>query len=154
MVVVRSSLWIGAFSVSVYGLLALQGAKKQGVFDSLYALNNDVYPKDLIKVMKKEFLISILLCFSLGIITYFRIVLFPGSSTVTPGFNISDIGLLIALALGVQIVWSTVFGAVIPIIATKIRIDPAVISSPALTTIVDMVGITIYFMTAKIILGI
>ncbi len=115
---------------------------------------NEVYPKDLIKVVKKEFLISIMLCISLGLITYFRILIFPGSDGVSTDFNISTIAFLIALALSIQVVWSTVFGAVIPIIAIRLKLDPAVISSPALTTLVDMGGITIYFTIAKLLLGI
>lgn len=115
---------------------------------------NDVYPRDLIKVVKKEFLISILLCISLGIITYLRIVLLTGQESVASGFDIYTIGFLITLALSIQVVWSTVFGAVIPIIAIKMKMDPAVISSPALTTLVDMGGIIIYFGIASLALGI
>ncbi|HPP40884.1 MAG TPA: magnesium transporter, partial [Candidatus Kapabacteria bacterium] len=39
-------------------------------------------------------------------------------------------------------------------IATKFKLDPAVVASPALTTIVDITGLLIYFTTAKLLLGI
>jgi len=42
----------------------------------------------------------------------------------------------------------------VPLIATKLKLDPAVVSSPLITTCVDMGGIVIYFTTAKLILGI
>ncbi len=129
------------------------GSQSASVVIRAIALN-ELYPKDLIKVIKKEFIISLGLCISLGLITYFRIIIFPGSESLSSEFNLTTIAFLIALALGIQVMWSTVFGAVIPIIATKLKLDPAVISSPALTTLVDMGGITIYFTIAKLLLGI
>jgi len=73
---------------------------------------------------------------------------------IPPHFTLSSIAAVISIALAVQVVWSTVFGAVIPIAAIKLKLDPAVISSPTLATLVDMGGITIYFTIARLILGI
>jgi len=42
----------------------------------------------------------------------------------------------------------------VPLVATRFKIDPAVVSSPAISTLVDVGGIAIYFATAKLILGI
>ncbi|MBN2039250.1 MAG: magnesium transporter [Spirochaetes bacterium] len=112
---------------------------------------NELYPKDFFKVIRKEFVISAMLCISLGLITYFRVVFFSGD--ISPEFNINTIATLIASALCIQVIWSTVFGAMIPIIVTKLKLDPAVISSPLLSTCVDMGGITIYFTVAKLVLG-
>jgi magnesium transporter len=115
---------------------------------------NELLPRDVFKVMKKELIISALLCACLGLMTYLRVLFFTVDSAIPSRFTLGKIAVVISLALSIQVVWSTIFGAVIPIIATKLKIDPAVVSSPALTTIVDMGGITIYFLAAKIILGI
>ncbi len=115
---------------------------------------NELLPRDVFKVMKKELIISALLCACLGLMTYLRVLFFTVDSAIPSRFTLGKIAAVISLALSIQVVWSTIFGAVIPIIATKLKIDPAVVSSPALTTIVDMGGITIYFLAAKIILGI
>jgi magnesium transporter len=48
--------------------------------------------------------------------------------------------------------WSTTVGSVIPIAASRFGIDPAVLSAPLITTLVDATGLVIYFSIAKAIL--
>ncbi len=55
-------------------------------------------------------------------------------------------------ALAIQVVASTLIGALLPIGARAIRLDPAVIAAPAITTIVDVSGMIIYFTTARLLL--
>ena len=57
-------------------------------------------------------------------------------------------------ALGLQVLTSTLIGALLPLAAARLKFDPAVVASPALTTIVDITGLLIYFTTAKFLLGI
>jgi magnesium transporter len=68
--------------------------------------------------------------------------------------SLPQIGAAISLALGLQVLVSTLIGALLPLGAAKMRWDPALVASPALTTIVDITGLLIYFMTAKTLLGI
>ncbi|HDZ24166.1 MAG TPA: magnesium transporter, partial [Desulfobacteraceae bacterium] len=63
-------------------------------------------------------------------------------------------GLAVGAALGLQVLTSTLIGALLPLAAAKMKFDPAVVASPALTTIVDITGLFIYFTTAKLLLGI
>jgi len=49
-------------------------------------------------------------------------------------------------------VWSTTVGSLIPIAAQRVGVDPAVLSAPMITTLVDATGLIIYFSIAKIIL--
>ena len=64
----------------------------------------------------------------------------------------------VALALTVAVtmlaicVWSTTVGALVPIVAERFGVDPAVLSAPLITTLVDATGLVIYFSIAKIIL--
>ena len=51
-------------------------------------------------------------------------------------------------------VWSTTVGALIPILAQRFGVDPAVLSAPLITTLVDATGLIIYFTIAKLILGV
>ena len=68
------------------------------------------------------------------------------------------VGTQIALVVGITLViicgWAATIGGTMPLLAKKLRIDPAVISAPMVTTLVDATGLIIYFTTAKIILGI
>jgi magnesium transporter len=48
--------------------------------------------------------------------------------------------------------WSTTIGSLIPIVAERFGVDPAVLSAPLITTLVDATGLVIYFSIAKLIL--
>jgi magnesium transporter len=64
----------------------------------------------------------------------------------------------ITLALTVSVtmfaicVWSTTVGSLVPIVAERFGVDPAVLSAPLITTLVDATGLIIYFTIAKLIL--
>ena len=49
------------------------------------------------------------------------------------------------------VLWANLLGTLLPIILTKMKLDPAVTSSPLLTTIVDSTGLLIYFTAAQFI---
>jgi magnesium transporter len=53
----------------------------------------------------------------------------------------------------VQVAASTLIGALLPLGARAIKLDPAVIAAPAVTTVVDVTGMVIYFTIAKAVLG-
>lgn len=61
-------------------------------------------------------------------------------------------GIAVAIALTAQITTSTLVGSLLPIGARKANIDPAVVAAPAITTIVDVSGMVIYFFVAKVML--
>ncbi|MEJ2165369.1 MAG: magnesium transporter [Desulfobacterales bacterium] len=114
----------------------------------------EISPRDIFRILAKEAQVAVMLALLLGIIAYGRVVLFGGGSTVPEAYSLSTIGIAIALALGLQVVISTLIGALLPLAAARAKFDPAVVASPALTTIVDITGLLIYFMTAKLLLGI
>jgi magnesium transporter len=64
----------------------------------------------------------------------------------------------VALAVGVStlaiVVWANTLGALLPLAAARLRLDPALVSGPLLTTIIDATGLLIYFGIAGLILGI
>jgi magnesium transporter len=115
---------------------------------------NELTPGDVVKVIQKEFIISLCLSICLGAIVFFRVYYFPIGDDIPVKFTLTSIATVISISLGLQVLWSTIFGAIVPIAATKLKVDPAVVSSPLLTTFVDMGGIVIYFSVAKIVLGI
>jgi len=114
----------------------------------------EITTRDIFRILAKEFQVAIMLALLLGIIAYGRVILFGGGSAVPENYSLSTIGFAIALALGIQVVTATLIGAVLPLAAAQVKFDPAVVASPALTTIVDITGLLIYFITAKLLLGI
>jgi magnesium transporter len=109
----------------------------------------EIQTKDFFKVVFKEFRVSILLAFSLTAFTWLRVRFFSGSMPLPQGISLSRIGGVISLALGLQVVSSTLIGTLFPLLVSKFNKDPAVIASPALTTFVDITGLIIYFGLAK-----
>lgn len=67
------------------------------------------------------------------------------------GWSIASV---VACSLILVCVWAATLGWAMPLIARKIGIDPAVVSAPLVTTLVDAIGLVIYFMMAKAILGV
>jgi len=112
----------------------------------------EVVPRDAARILFKELQISLLLGALLAGIAFGRVYLF-GDSGLPPGVPLAMVGVAVATALAIQVVFSTLIGACLPLFAAKLRIDPAVVASPALTTIVDITGLMIFFTTAKLILG-
>ncbi len=114
---------------------------------------NEITTADIWKVIKKEFRISAMLSVCLGIMVFIRVVFFS-SSEVPPDISIFSVALVIGISLALQVIWSTTLGAAVPIAAKRLKVDPAIVSSPLLSTFVDMGGIIIYFSVARLILGI
>jgi len=65
-----------------------------------------------------------------------------------------DLALVVALTLVVICTWATAAGSTLPLLARRAGVDPAVVSAPLITTLVDATGLIIYFTIARVILGI
>ncbi len=63
------------------------------------------------------------------------------------------LALAVGLALVVVITFATVLGAALPLIFKRLRIDPAVVSGPLITSVLDVLGLLIYFEIAHLILN-
>jgi len=113
----------------------------------------EVGPKDFFRILLKEIRIALLLGLVLGVLTFGRVLFLSHNAHIPPGITLEMIGFAIAVALGLQVVSSVIVGASLPLLAAFLKVDPAVVASPALTTVVDVTGLLIYFTSAKYILG-
>jgi len=59
----------------------------------------------------------------------------------------------VAVSLVVVCAWAATIGSVMPLLAKRVGIDPAVISAPLVTTLVDATGLIIYFLVAQFVFG-
>ncbi len=109
---------------------------------------------DTFRVLWKELRISLLLALALGILSWLKVLFLSHWTVIPAGFTLEKIGFVIALALSLQVVTATMAGALLPLLASKFKFDPAIVASPALTTVVDITGLLIYFTTAKLLLNI
>ncbi|MCS6984030.1 MAG: magnesium transporter [Leptospiraceae bacterium] len=108
--------------------------------------------KQWMKVIYKEAKIAFLLALVLGVLSFAKVVFLSWEAEVPQEYSLYNIATAIALALSLQVISATIIGASLPLIVKKLGGDPAVAASPAITTIVDITGMLIYFGTAVLLL--
>ena len=96
----------------------------------------DIQFKQFFKVVFKEFRISLIVGFILALANGLRIYI---------QYQNASIALVIALSLIVVVILSKLIGCMLPLIANKVGLDPAIMASPLITTIVDTCSILVYF---------
>ncbi len=64
-----------------------------------------------------------------------------------------QLAMAVAASIMAIILWATSIGSLLPMLAARFKIDPTVVSGPAMSTLVDATGLFIYFSIATIILG-
>jgi magnesium transporter len=109
----------------------------------------DVSNSDWLKVVLKELKISALLSICVAALTYLKIVYLSFQGLAPESFTIGFVGMTISLAIAIQVITSAVIGAGLPLIVKRSGGDPAVVASPAITTLVDITGLLIYFSVAS-----
>ena len=65
----------------------------------------------------------------------------------------NDIALIVAITLVSICIWSATVASALPLILRRLGVDPAVVSAPLITTLVDGTGLIIYFEVARLVLG-
>jgi magnesium transporter len=103
----------------------------------------EVRPQDVLRVAWRESRVGLLLGVGLGLVG------------LVAGWLVASwqVGATVAIAILVVCMWAATVGAVMPLAAKAMKIDPAVISAPMVTTLVDATGLIIYFLVAGLILG-
>lgn len=113
---------------------------------------NEVEFKDTPKVIWKELRVGIVMGLSLGIICFGKIMLIDGLLLKTAGATLIT-ALTISLSLCITLIFAKLIGAVLPLIAKKCKLDPAVMASPFITTLIDIISLIIYCNFALLFLG-
>ena len=108
---------------------------------------------DIGRVMLKELLTSVLCGIALAIVCFIKIYLVDTLLFNNPAITL-EVNLVVCCALAVTVIIAKVVGCALPMIAKVLKADPAVMASPFITTIVDAVSLLVYFMFAKLLLGI
>jgi magnesium transporter len=104
----------------------------------------DVRKRDALAAFWHELRVGIMLAVVMSIIAYGRALLWG----TTPA-----LALAVAVSIMTIIIWANSLGALLPMAASALKIDPTVVSGPAMSTLVDATGLFIYFTVAGIVLG-
>lgn len=102
--------------------------------------------KDYLKVLWKELRVSLVVGLTLAVVNFGRIMLIDRVSV--------EVALTVCITLTITIVLAKVIGGLLPILAKKLKLDPAIMAGPLITTIVDALALIAYFNIAHILLGI
>ncbi len=97
------------------------------------------------KVLAKEFTVSIIVGLVLAAVNFLKIFFIDGLGV--------QISLVVSLTLFCTVIIAKIIGGILPLLASKVRLDPAIMASPLITTIVDALALIIYFSLASMILG-
>jgi len=114
----------------------------------------DVTVRDALRIFWREARVALMMAAALFLFAYLKVLFISNPADVPAGLTLSGIGFAIAVALAVQVVSATLIGAALPVLAVSARQDPAVVSGPALTTIVDLTGLILYFGITTRMLGV
>lgn len=103
-----------------------------------------VRPSDALRVAWRESRVGFLLGLVLGTLAFAAGTLVAGDS----------VGLVVGISVILVCIWAATVGSLMPLMARALGIDPAVISAPLVTTLVDATGLLIYFLVAGVLLGV
>lgn len=105
----------------------------------------EIKTEDGLKILAKEFSVSFVVGVILSLTNFFRLIL------------IERVDMLMAATVSITllgtVIISKVVGGILPIFAKKLKMDPAIMAGPLITTIVDALSLMIYFAIATAILG-
>ena len=105
----------------------------------------EITMKDVLPVLWKETRVSLTVGLAMAVVNFARIMLFGQGA---------DMAFVVSVALLSAIVFSKVLGAMLPLGARVVKMDPAVMAGPVLTTVVDATSLLVFFSMARLVLSI
>ena len=106
----------------------------------------EIQGRHVLQVVGKEAITGLALGIVMGVLMFFRAELSAGSSV--------QIGIVVGATVMVLTIWAATVGAIIPIVLSKLKVDPAVVSAPFISSFVDGTGLILYFTLARALLDI
>ncbi len=109
--------------------------------------------RDIGIVMWKELRTAILCGAALGVVCFGKIWLIDHLLMGNPDVTLV-VDLVVSLALAVTVIIAKTVGCLLPMAAKALKLDPAVMASPFISTIVDALSLLVYFLFARMLLGV
>jgi magnesium transporter len=105
---------------------------------------DEIKMKDIFKVIWKEFRVALIVGVILALVNGIRIYI---------QYRQLNVAFIVSLTLICTVVLSKLIGCTFPIVAKKIKLDPAIMAAPLISTIVDSTSVFIFFNIALLIIG-
>ncbi len=140
------SIVIGASFLFIFMPVITQTGGNSGAQSSTLIIRglatNEIHFDDIGRILLREIVIGILIGIGTGIVILIRSLFLPPNISFQPG-------LVIATALTFVVIFSSIIGALAPLVIHKLGFDPTVMSGPLMATVIDVCGLTIYFEIAR-----
>lgn len=104
----------------------------------------EIGPQHTIRVLLKEASTGLMLGSTMAVLIFVRALLTSGATV--------QVGLVVAITVFSIALWAATVGSVLPIVLNRLKVDPAVVSAPFISCLVDTTGLIIYFTVAKAML--
>ena len=108
--------------------------------------------KDALRVLWKEIRVGIMCGAVLGIVAFGKVLLVDRLIMANPAVTLT-VALAVSIALAATVIIAKIIGSTLPLLAKRIGLDPAVMASPFITTLVDAVGLIVYYLISANIFG-
>lgn len=106
---------------------------------------DEIQARHVLGVIGKEALTGFMLGVVMGTLMYGRALLTGQGST--------DLALTVGITILVLTTWAATVGAILPLVLSRLKVDPAVVSAPFISSLVDGTGLIIYFTLARAFMG-
>ena len=103
----------------------------------------EIEMSDVLSVAWKELRVGAICGVVLGFVNFIRILALGGTPMA--------VNITVSISLAITVVVSKTIGCMLPMLAKKLRFDPAIMAGPLITTVVDSVSLVIFFNVAKIL---
>ena len=113
----------------------------------------DIELRDIFRTVWKEIRVAVICGGVLAIVNFGKMMLVDRLLLGNPEVT-TEVALVVCLTLVVTVFVAKFIGCILPILAKAIKLDPAVMASPFITTIVDAISLMAYFFIAQSLLGI
>lgn len=104
----------------------------------------DIDLGDALRALWHELRAGLLLGAGMAVIAFIRALTWGGGQSLA---------MTVSLAILAIVIWANALGALLPLLAARLKIDPTLVSGPVMSTLVDATGLFIYFTIARIMLG-
>ena len=108
--------------------------------------------RDIFRVLWKELRVALICGAGLAVVNFVRVLIMFSSDSV--GQNVAVLGWSVSLALWITIVIAKIVGCMLPLLAKKLKLDPAVMAAPVITTIVDACALLVFFGISMLVFSI
>ena len=105
---------------------------------------DEIELKDIFRVFWKEIRVAIIVGIALAVVNMIRIMI---------QYQNIQLAIVLSITLIATVIVSKIIGCTLPLIAKKLKLDPAIMAAPLITTVADVCSILVYFQVATHVMG-